>query len=240
MKIISLFFLCTLMVPSVHSHGTEVQHCVTAEGKLRIFVKHDNEGISTSLADSMTIQQNHLAGQPSITLNPTGTIDNKDSSSLPGCEGIATQASTCALKSSVNNWVWYDFPNSTCNIPVSYTILSGRAELLEEGCSWLYPVTILGTFSCPSAITSDMPSDMPSNMPSTQPSSAMPSDMPSNMPSSQPSPGLRKSKAGKKKNKKGSKIPGSKGGYSPGLRKSKASKKKKGSKITGTSSKGGY
>jgi hypothetical protein len=194
MKIISFFFLCALMVPPVHSHGTDVQHCVTAEGKLRIFVAHwHNDGLSTSSAGSMTIQQNHLEGQPSITLNPTGTIDNKGTSSLPGCEGIATRTSTCASYSE-NDWVWYDFP-TTCNIPVNYTIISGNTVYLEEACSGLYPATISGTFSCPSAMPSDMPSDMPSYMPS-----------------SQPSPGLRKSKAGKQK-KKGSKTPGSKGGY---------------------------
>ncbi len=135
MKIISFFSLCALMLVSpVHSHGTDVQHCVTAEGKLRIFVAHwHGGGISTSSAGSMTIQQNHLDGQPSITLNPTGSIANITTSSLPGCERIATRASMCSGRSD-NDWVWYDFP-TTCNIPVNYTIISGNTVYLEEACS---------------------------------------------------------------------------------------------------------
>ena len=148
MKIISFFSLCALMLVSpVHSHGTGVQYCVTAEGKLYICVAHlHGDGVSTSTAGSMTIQQNHLDGQPLITLNPTGSIANISTSSLPGCEGIATRASMCSGRSD-NDWVWYDFPTS-CNIPVSYTLISGNTDVLAAACPGLiYPATISGTFS---------------------------------------------------------------------------------------------
>lgn len=139
---ISLLLVAEFVATVVHGHGTEVRRCITPEGNLRIFIEHWHGDLSDpGQAGTMTIQQNHLAGSPTTTLFPSGTVNNLLPGSLPGCiTGTAdTLVTTCSQ--AYNDWVWYDFP-VTCNQPVSYTLLAGNTVVLTEGCGALYPATI--------------------------------------------------------------------------------------------------
>jgi hypothetical protein len=178
-------------------HGTEVQHCFTAVGDLRIFVAHwhhgegatTSEGGIASTAGTMTIQEKHLEGQPSNTMSVTGSVDNAIAGSLPGCVGSSTQASTCSdVSNPFNDWVWFDFP-ITCNVPFDYTLLSGDIYL-TAACAELYPAVISGNVACitnqPSLSPSSSPSSSPTSSPSLSPT-ALPTDKPSLSPTTSPS-----------------------------------------------------
>jgi hypothetical protein len=90
----------------VHSHGTEVRRCVTPEGNLRIFIEHwhgrFSQTITLSNAGTMTIRQDHLPGQPTTTINPTGVVVNTLPGNLPGCIGSDTLVSDCG--GTYNDW----------------------------------------------------------------------------------------------------------------------------------------
>ena len=54
-----------------------------------------------------------------------------------------TTVTTC--NNQKRDWVYYDFPTQ-CNKTVQYTFLQGDSFYLEEGCSGLYPATIVASF----------------------------------------------------------------------------------------------
>ena len=131
----------------VQSHGVAVYGCLSTVGTLRIFIEHWHGNLgSTSSAGSMTIKDNHSGAQ--LTKIPDGLENDKTWQTLPGCSnGIqVTPNNFCSGDvARYNDFVYYDFPTG-CNIPTSYTLLSGNTVVLTESCSSLYPATFTQTF----------------------------------------------------------------------------------------------
>ena len=143
------------------THGVEVRHCLTADAKLRIFVEHWHNDLTSVTQPGGLKIRNDVNGTETV-LTPTGLANNIDvdnGDSLPGCPaGVnATLASTCG--NVENDWVFYDFPFS-CNANISYTLLQGLTVYLTEACDNLYPATIAPYENCPTA-----PSSSPSFTP---------------------------------------------------------------------------
>jgi len=133
---------------AVLSHGTEVRTCINTSGDLRVWVEHwHNDLSSPHVAGTMQIRANHLPGTPTSTLTPDGHLNNVIPANLPDCaNGLAPALVTYCANQERNDWVYYDFPTS-CNAPVSYTLLAGNTVYLTEGCSQLYPATFSDTFT---------------------------------------------------------------------------------------------
>ncbi len=130
----------------------EVAYCHTPNGQLRIWVEHwhsDAEVMSPSDAGTMLIRDNLAPGTPTTEVTADGFIRDTDSGSLPGCGTPTTevQATVCSDKNNYyqDNWVYFDYPIS-CNVPVDVTLLEGTTQVLEGGCTAVYPATISQTF----------------------------------------------------------------------------------------------
>jgi len=139
--------LASLLAPTVKSHATEVRHCITNAGKLRIFVAHWH-GDLTSVASggTMTIQDLNNQGS-SITRNADGLINNVSNTQIhvPGecVDGKTIPDSKCSnLQSSYSDWVYYDFDTS-CTLQVNYRIVMGNNIGLQQACTNLLPVDIV-------------------------------------------------------------------------------------------------
>lgn len=204
----TLFALATVLFGSifqVHGHAIGVHQCVTTAGDLRIFVQHwhYSANLVSTYYDGDLIITNDVTGVTS-TISPSGFLFGVDKNQLPGCPVgvIATSAADHCYdddyyQSSYDDWVYFDLPVS-CDTTNSYTIVDGGDNLLTDGCSKLFPVTINDfdevlcseqPSSPPSGYTmepSNIPSDKPSSAPSDNPSST-PSDKSSSAPSYHPS-----------------------------------------------------
>jgi hypothetical protein len=146
MQLYLLLGLLLATLAKVQSHGTEVLHCITPDNKLRIYVEHWHEDLTSPVeAGTMQIQDHGSVGEPVLTLFPTGHLNNITPEGLPGCRGgvAPTQDATCPGEIN-NDWVYYEFPApDLCGgVSANYTFLSGDTVYLTEGCSTLYPVTI--------------------------------------------------------------------------------------------------
>lgn len=183
--------LFALAPAAVESHGTEVRWCITTEIKLRIFVEHWHNALtSANQAGQMTLQDTDGFGD---TIYPDSFINNIAAADLHtyGCrEPQTVQASKCTEQAAQNDWVYFDF-EMTCDEQVTYTLQQGMTVYLEEGCANLYPAVVSGLFSCSNPPTdSPAPSDSPTAQPSKAPSNAPTitgSRSPTTDPSSQPS-----------------------------------------------------
>ena len=152
----------------VQAHGVEVRHCLTTEGKLRIFVEHWHNDFIESIAEAGTadfaIEQLNVINEVDA-IAPTGIINDVNvynGDLLPGCVGTGNPPidSFCVNQTAYYDWAYFDFTFS-CEVPSSYTILKGNSNILERGCKEVYPVTVIPALSyCP-----DAPSTSPSMSP---------------------------------------------------------------------------
>ena len=140
-------FLLFGSLTEVLSHGVSVYSCLSTIGTLRIFIEHWHNNLgSTTSAGSMTIQDNSNGSR--LTKIPDGLENDKTWQTLPGCSNGSqpTLNTFCSGRvGNYNDFVYYDFPTG-CNIPTSYTLLSGNTIILQEACSNLYPATFTQIF----------------------------------------------------------------------------------------------
>lgn len=147
-----LLIIISFLIDKIDSHGVEVAHCLTPDGKLRIYVKSwHNDVLDPSQSGTMNIED-HQTGETSFIV-PDGWIKNKPgtpSKNLPGCGSDVVQDSVCtsgyAKSSHWDDWAYFDYAG-VCNIPVQYTLVQGSTVVLENGCDNIYPTVIRGTFS---------------------------------------------------------------------------------------------
>lgn len=140
-------FLLFGSLAEVHSHGVAVYSCLSTIGTLRIFIEHWHGNLSSaSSAGTMTIQDNSNGG--TLTKVPDGLENDVEWQNLSGCSGGSSPTPNNFCSSYVSRYddfVYYDFPTG-CNVPTSYTLLSGNTVVLTESCSTLYPAQMSQTF----------------------------------------------------------------------------------------------
>ena len=149
-KIHLLLLAVQTILNQANGHTVEVRHCLTTEGKLRIFLEHWHNDIIETVAAAGTIDvaiEELNYSQTVVDLAPTGIINNinlNNGENLPGCVGNGTPvlSSICTEETAEHDWVYFDFDFS-CEIPSSYTILKGNTDILQKGCKELLPVTIV-------------------------------------------------------------------------------------------------
>ncbi|KAL7531547.1 hypothetical protein ACHAXR_007166, partial [Thalassiosira sp. AJA248-18] len=136
---------------TTNGHGVEVRQCITPDGDLRFFVEHWHDDLAKTIdAGSMEIRQSE-DGQDDVTLTkyPDAFINNKDiyNTTDPttqigwGCrdDTLPEVVTTCRNDDKVINhrdntdWVYFERP-ATCNVPITYTLLSGNTVVLKDGC----------------------------------------------------------------------------------------------------------
>ena len=112
-RILSLFAAFELIANSkVDAHSTQIRECLTAEGNLRIFVRHWHGALSTaSSAGTMKIRDDTGGVTGTVqTLYAQDVVNNVAVASV-GCIGgtTSTLASDCSGENQ-DDWVYYDFP----------------------------------------------------------------------------------------------------------------------------------
>eukprot|EP00579_Thalassiosira_antarctica_P019809 CAMPEP_0201956960 /NCGR_PEP_ID=MMETSP0904-20121228/4365_1 /ASSEMBLY_ACC=CAM_ASM_000553 /TAXON_ID=420261 /ORGANISM="Thalassiosira antarctica, Strain CCMP982" /LENGTH=473 /DNA_ID=CAMNT_0048501749 /DNA_START=74 /DNA_END=1495 /DNA_ORIENTATION=+ len=184
------------IVPQTYGHGVEVRECLT-EDKLRFFVSHWHGDLSnTASAGTMNIKD-ETSGVV-VTTTPAGIMNNKDAYNPAttdwGCVGdkVPTIVKSCS-GTKYHDWVYYEYA-AQCNVPVSYTLLTGNTVVLMEACSGLYPATVSLSEGCfeskaptkaPTNAPTKAPTEVPTNSP-TKPPTESPTDSPSSLPSMEP------------------------------------------------------
>lgn len=156
-------FLMMLAPHGANSHAVEVVSCVTSENKLRIFVEHWHDWLSSLSDASFNFSVNGSSPQ---TMNPIGRVTSvSDTSQLPGCVSeCTTLGSTCAGQTNCgsygyygsdcegyDDWVWFDFEATD-----TVELVSSGGATLNPGCDGLYPVTIsAATGTCATGCSCD-------------------------------------------------------------------------------------
>ncbi len=137
-----------LFASTVTSHGTQVRHCITKSGDLRIFVQHWHGYTTPYNAGAMVIR--NLIDGTTRDIYSTGALPSGTSEAnvpLHGdcATGTTVLDSTCYLQ-PYYQWNYFDFP-ITCGAPTHVELQQGRTIYFDEACGNLYPVQISGTFT---------------------------------------------------------------------------------------------
>lgn len=152
-----LLALATLLsiAPEVQSHAVEVRHCITNQDKLRIFVEHWHEDL-TSTAKPGWVEVRNDSNQVVSRLYPQGLINNEPDDTQLASKGDCASTTTILDKTvckpsqsgsfGYDDWVYYDF-DASCSTPSMYTFLSAETMYLR-GWGGLYPVSISEQLAC--------------------------------------------------------------------------------------------
>ncbi|GFH47262.1 hypothetical protein CTEN210_03737 [Chaetoceros tenuissimus] len=157
MKLLLALVTLVSIAPKVQSHAVEIRHCITNNDKLRIFVEHWHEDLTSIFTPGWIEIENETTNVVSF-LDPTGFINNEPDDTQLALQGDCASTATlldsvCASKQTglgLDDWVYYDF-DASCDNPSEYTFLSGETVYLTEGCSNLYPSTISEQLACQAA-----------------------------------------------------------------------------------------
>lgn len=153
-------FLMMLAPHGANSHAVEVVSCVTSENKLRIFVEHWHDWLSSPSGASFDFSVNGSSPQRMSAIGRVTSVS--DASQLPGCVSeCTTLGSTCAGQTDCgyygsdcegyDDWVWFDFEATD-----TVELVSSGGGTLNPGCDGLYPVTIsAATGTCATGCSCD-------------------------------------------------------------------------------------
>ncbi|CAN5387627.1 hypothetical protein BH09BAC5_BH09BAC5_20590 [soil metagenome] len=140
---------------SLGAHSVQVAYCVSCNGDLRIFVEHWH-GTESLSSTTMTISLTINNVTTTQTQSPVTGIYNTTLANLPGCSTPIIVAAACPGQANMyNNWVAFDYTGIPCNVPCSFTIISGNTVFTSDGCG-MYPLTVNFTVPCGSTILQDI------------------------------------------------------------------------------------
>ena len=150
-------FASLSILNQTNGHTVEIRHCLTTEGKLRVFLEHWHNDFIETPAEAGTVEvaiEELNSGYSVQNILPTGIVNNIDvnnGENLPGCVGNGTPklTSICTDQIALNDWAYFDFTFS-CEIPSSHTFVKGNTDILQRGCTEVMPVTIIPSLDyCP-------------------------------------------------------------------------------------------
>ncbi|GIV40870.1 MAG: hypothetical protein KatS3mg034_0180 [Vicingaceae bacterium] len=99
----------------------------------------------------MTISITINGNTTTQTAPPNGSFMNVPASQIGnyGCTTNPVFVSSCPNSANkYNDWVYYDYKNLPCGVPISFTIISGNTVFTDD-CGGMYPVTVNFTIPCP-------------------------------------------------------------------------------------------
>ncbi|GIV30679.1 MAG: hypothetical protein KatS3mg029_0030 [Saprospiraceae bacterium] len=123
------------------AHSVQVGYCILNNGYVRVWVEHWHGGEGHPLsAFTMEISQTVNGVTTTSVISADGAVDNTPWNQLPGCGASINIISACPDHANqYNDWVYFDFAPSSCNVPISVTFNNGTTFHLEEGCSVTIP-----------------------------------------------------------------------------------------------------
>ena len=144
------------MNSNVKAHAVQLGYCTSCNGDLRIWIEHwhSTEDPSTTSLD-VTITVN---GVPTTIIGaPDTSVQNIPFAQLPGCFNPINFFASCPNDANqYNDWVAYDFPGVSCNVPISVVVnANSSTTVFTQDCGGMYPAST-GTFTIPCA-TNQLP-----------------------------------------------------------------------------------
>lgn len=140
MKKILLLFILFFILKNSYSHSVQVVWCQSCQGLLRLYVEHWHGGAnpnSTTMTISVTVDGNTTTA----TGSPIANLQNLGLNDLPGCATPPTVFASCGRANGERDWVYYDFPQVPCGVPVNITVISGNNQFTDDCDGNMYPAS---------------------------------------------------------------------------------------------------
>ena len=133
-----------------NAHSVQIGWQIASNGKVRVYLEHWHGAATQAMATNFYITASYQIGSAapvSATYYGSGFFNNTAKANLPDAGTITWLASCSGSANTYNDWVYYDFDPPACNTPVTLTIIDGPPAETAEGCSQLFPQTIVSNFA---------------------------------------------------------------------------------------------
>jgi gliding motility-associated-like protein len=140
MKNFFILFILIFSLKGSYSHSVQVVWCQSCQGLLRLYVEHWHGGASAE-STTMTISVTVDGTTTTATGSPIANLQGLDKDDLPGCATPPTTFASCGRANGERDWVYYDFPQVPCGVPVDITVISGNNQFTQDCDGNMFPAS---------------------------------------------------------------------------------------------------